>query len=35
MGGATAQVSDAVERLTGRRARSLEEFVRDHAQQLG
>jgi uncharacterized protein YbjT (DUF2867 family) len=30
-GGPTAEVSDAVERLTGRPARGLEEFARDHA----
>ncbi len=29
-GGATAKVSDAVDRITGRPPRSVEEFVRDH-----
>ena len=34
-GGPTAEVSDAVERLTGRPARGVEEFAREHAQRLG
>lgn len=33
-GGATAAVSDAVERLTGRPARGFAEFARDHAERL-
>jgi uncharacterized protein YbjT (DUF2867 family) len=33
-GGPTAQTTDTVERITGRRPRSLEDFARDHAAQL-
>lgn len=33
-GGATERVTDAVERLTGRPARTLREFAEDHAEEL-
>lgn len=34
-GGATARTTDTVQAITGRPPRSLEEFIRDHAQELG